>query len=338
MPQQKLTTKVKFWADIAYRMLRLRTVLVMITFEAIGYEAVKPTGNLSVKFYLATIMLGTLYMSATCFNDVADEEVDKVNLANDVSRPLVTTNTSSSQLKALGVIALVVASLSAVIISPGYLLLVLAGILLSVLYSLPPVQISYRGFLAAIWLPFSYVVLPFMSGALIQGQLTRFSIYVLCAMYICFIGRILLKDFRDYEGDKKFGKLNFLVRHGPQKTCIASGAAWIVGDIFFSVTLASTFPLLAIIIQPMILAVLYGLYLLSNEKQYSRKLLEVLFIGRVGNAIALALLAALTLQAYHYSQAQKNFTVLAVGVFMAFTAIGLWRDSALKSELALKQG
>jgi 4-hydroxybenzoate polyprenyltransferase len=308
----------------------------MITFEAIGYQAVKPTRSISVDFVLVAIMLGALYASATSFNDVADEEVDKVNLANDVSRPLVTTNVTSQQLKRLGVICILVSAIAALLVSPFYLLFVLVGALISLLYSLPPVQISHRGFFATLWLPISYVILPFLAGGLLQGSLTKLSLQVLLTMYVCFIGRILLKDFRDYEGDKKFDKRNFLVRHGPINTCKASALAWVAGDIIFLVTLAKTFPVLGLLIQPIIGLILYGLYLLSKEANYSRVLLEVLFIGRLGNAIALALLAALSLQAFAYPDIQKNLVVAVVGLFMTFTAILLWRDSALKGELEAK--
>jgi 4-hydroxybenzoate polyprenyltransferase len=334
--QKSLVASVTFWADISYRMLRVRTVLVMITFEAIGYQSITPTKSFSLDFFIVAAMLGILYVSATSFNDVADEEVDKINLANDASRPLVTTNTTSKQIKNLGIISLAVASLLALLVSPSYLLIVLAGIILSIFYSLPPFKISHRGIFAALWLPLSYVVLPFLAGSYLQGQLDAFSIEVLVSMYVCFVGRILLKDFRDYEGDKKFGKLNFLVRHGPRATCAASATAWIIGDIFFVVTLSRTFPVLAVLIQPIIIAILYILYRLANETNYSQKLLEVLFIGRLGNAIALGILAALTLQAFDYSDMQKNMTVILICVFMAFTAIGLWRDSVLREELNTK--
>jgi 4-hydroxybenzoate polyprenyltransferase len=324
---------IKFWADISYRMLRIRTVLVMVTFQAIGYEAVKPTGAVSVTFILGAIMLGALYMSATCFNDVSDEEVDKVNLANDVSRPLMTTNVTSQQLKWLGIITLIISLVTAIAISPAHLVLAISGILLSVFYSLPPIKISHRGIFASLWLPLSYVILPFLTGSFIQGDLTRTSMWVLLTMYVTFIGRILLKDFRDYEGDKKFGKLNFLVRHGPVKTCIASASAWILGDVLFCVMLARKYPAVAIIMQPIIAGVLYGLYRLAYEKKRPLLLLEVLFIGRLGNAIAVSLLTALTLKAYHYPALQNNLIIIAVGGFIAVSAVGLWHDSALKTEL-----
>src|SRR5581483_3382586 len=121
MASRSAAYQVRYWADIAYRMLRIRTVLVMVTFEAIGYEAVRPSRSFSVDFILVAIMLGTLYMSATCFNDVADEEVDKVNLAHDVSRPLVTTPTTAAQLKRLGIIALLAAAVCAWLARPAYL-------------------------------------------------------------------------------------------------------------------------------------------------------------------------------------------------------------------------
>jgi len=336
MASRSAAYQVRYWADIAYRMLRIRTVLVMVTFEAIGYEAVRPSRSFSVDFILVAIMLGTLYMSATCFNDVADEEVDKVNLAHDVSRPLVTTPTTAAQLKRLGIIALLAAAVCAWLARPAYLGFVGAGILLSVLYSLPPLRLSYRGILASLWLPLSYVVLPFLAGAWLQGGLNRRSLAILLTMYTSFIGRILLKDFRDYEGDKKFGKLNFLVRHGPRLTCLAAAVAWLLGDGAFALTLYKEFPVLVLAVQPMVLVILYGLYLLAYETSYSRKLLEVLFVGRVGNAIALALLAALTLPAFDYPSAQDNLIVLVVGGFMTITAVGLWRDSALKAELQAK--
>jgi len=312
-------------------------VIVMITFEAIGYEAVKPTKSISLNFIWVAIMLAALYTSATCFNDVADEEVDKVNLVNDVSRPLVTTNVTGQQLKRLGIIALIVAAVAAALVSPAYVLFVVAGAALSIFYSVPPFHLSYRGILASLWLPLSYVVHPFLAGALFQGKLDRQSLYILIAMYCCFVGRILLKDFRDYEGDKKFGKLNYLVRHGPKTTCLVAGLAWLVGDAVFVGTLSRTYPVLTIVMQPIIAIIFYGLYLLAYEKDYSQKLLEVLFVGRLGNAIALALLAALTLRAFDYPNSQKNLTVIAVGTFMALTAVGLWKDAALRKELRAKK-
>jgi hypothetical protein len=54
---------------------------------------------------------------------------------------------------------------------------------------------------------------------------------VLAALYVGFIGRIVLKDFRDVVGDQMFGKRTFLVRHGRRVTCAVSGACWVSGTV-----------------------------------------------------------------------------------------------------------
>jgi 4-hydroxybenzoate polyprenyltransferase len=48
-------------------------------------------------------------------------------------------------------------------------------------------------------------------------------------LYVGFIGRILLKDFRDVVGDAMFGKRTFLVRHGRRATCALSVGCWTLG-------------------------------------------------------------------------------------------------------------
>jgi 4-hydroxybenzoate polyprenyltransferase len=334
---QGLFAQTKHWLDIAVRMLRPRTVLVMLTFEAIGYEATQASKSISIDFILVAIMVGTLYMCATCFNDIADEEIDKVNLPNDSSRPLVTTNTTSKQLKKLGIVSLLVACIAAVMIQPFYLFFVGIGAILNIFYSVPPLKISYRGIIASLWLPLSYVALPFLAGALLNGSsMTTQSWYILGAMYSCFVGRILLKDFRDYEGDKKFGKLNFLVRHGPRLTCLVSTIAWCIGDAIIVVGLYKTFPFLVYLIQPFILLIFYELFVLANEKNYDSKLLIISIIGRMGNAIALSILARLTLQAFNYSNIQNNLITLSVGIFIASTSIYLWQSYKVQLNAATR--
>jgi 4-hydroxybenzoate polyprenyltransferase len=294
----------------------------MITFEAIGYEAIQPTQNVPLKFLLTAIMFSALYVCATCFNDAADEEIDKVNLPNDVSRPLVTTATTGRQLQVMGFVALVIALMAAVMVKPAYLLFVVVGAVLNIFYSVPPVKMSYRGILASFWLSLSYVAIPFWSGVLISENSVEPHIwYLFLGIYSCFVSRILLKDFRDYEGDKKFGKLNFLVRHGPKLTCLVSAAAWLVGDLILSFSLYRTSPVLVYLLQPLSVVIFYELYVLAHEKQYQSKLYEVSVIGKMGNAATLAILTSFTLQAFSYSDTQDNLSIIIVGLLVAVTAV-----------------
>lgn len=295
----------------------------MIVFEAIGYQIVKPDTSVSLNFGLAAIMFSALYVCATCFNDAADEEIDKINLPGDWSRPLMTTNVTGKQLQILGLIVLAIAVVVSVIIKPAYLFFVVAGAILNIFYSLPPIRISYRGIFASIWLSLSYVVVPFLAGALLRGSMTKTAWCVLFAMYGVFVSRILLKDFRDYKGDKKFGKLNFLVRHGPRLTCFVSAIAWLIGDLVAIYSLYKTQLLLVYLTQILTAVVLYELYILAHEKNYYKQLTEVAIIGRMGNALALALLTAVTLKAFRYTSTQNDLLIVLVAAFTAATALNV---------------
>jgi 4-hydroxybenzoate polyprenyltransferase len=149
-------------------------------------------------------------------------------------------------------------------------------------------------------------------------------------MYVCFMGRILLKDFRDYEGDKKFGKLNFLVRHGPKATCLLAALCWIAGNLIFTISFFNEFQLLVLIVQPIIIAICYSLYKLAHEKRYQHKLVEVTFIRQMGNAIAVSLLAALTLRAFEYSIIQKNLITFSLAGFFVLSALTIRADTTSK--------
>ena len=59
--------------------------------------------------------------------------------------------------------------------------------------------------------------------------MTRTDLLLLAGLYAGFIGRIVLKDFRDVRGDALFGKRTFLVRHGRRATCRLSATFLVVG-------------------------------------------------------------------------------------------------------------
>ena len=79
-------------------------------------------------------------------------------------------------------------------------------------------------------LPACYVAVPFLTAMLAAGRRPRAAdLLVLAGLYSAFVGRIVLKDFRDVRGDALFGKRTFLVRHGRVVICRFSAAFWLVG-------------------------------------------------------------------------------------------------------------
>jgi len=112
------------------------------------------------------------------------------------------------------------------------LIVTAVGLALSAAYSVRPVRLADRGAVASIMLPACYVAVPYLIGLLARGhRVTADDLALAGGLYLGFIGRILLKDFRDVRGDALFGKRTFLVRHGRRPTCAVSSVAFVAGSI-----------------------------------------------------------------------------------------------------------
>ena len=177
------------------------------------------------------VVVGYLLFSAIV-NDLADEAIDRVNLPGVAARPLVTGAGSRAELRAAAAVAAAVTLAAAASIGPAALAVLVAGLALSAAYSLRPVRLSDRGAVASLLLPAGYVAVPYLTGLLaVRTHLGRADVVLLTGLYVGFIGRILLKDFRDVRGDALFGKRTFLVRHGRRWTCACSATAWVLGSL-----------------------------------------------------------------------------------------------------------
>src|SRR3954451_16582622 len=175
------------------------------------------------------VLVTAFVVYAVSCNDLSDLEVDRVNLPGDTRRPLVTGTAGARDLYVLAAASAGLATLAAATQGLLALGLTLGGLALAAAYSLPPFRISRRGVVAPLVLPALFVGLPFVLGVLAGRQLRAADLAVLTALYVGFIGRIVLKDFRDVVGDRMFGKRTFLVRHGRRVTCALSALCWVSG-------------------------------------------------------------------------------------------------------------
>jgi 4-hydroxybenzoate polyprenyltransferase len=99
------------------------------------------------------------------------------------------------------------------------------SVVIGALYSLPPARLSYRTFLAPLTLVVAYVGIPYWAGVVVVGEsLQTTDLPLLTALYLLFAGRIILKDFRDREGDAAFDKPTFLLKYGKKATCWPASA------------------------------------------------------------------------------------------------------------------
>ena len=177
---------------------------------------------------------------------------------------------------------------------PGAAGIMLLSVVIGALYSLPPARLSYRTFLAPLTLAVAYVGIPYWAGVVVVGESLRATdLPLMTALYLLFAGRIILKDFRDREGDAAFGKPTFLLKYGKRTTCLASLCALCTGDALLVASLADN-RWLAVLLQFYIVSIavmLYRLYWLGGRKD------EQLSIGvgaKMGNGLLVTLLGLLS--------------------------------------------
>ncbi len=176
-------------------------------------------------------------------------------------------------------------------------LLVLAGgMAVSAAYSLRPVRLADRGAVASLVLPACYAAVPYLTGALAaRVPLRPAGLLLLAGLYLGFIGRILLKDFRDVRGDALFGKRTFLVRHGRRATCGLSACCWLAG----TVVMLAAVPRLTVVLAGAETAGLAGalalLRALSRARGARRDEFLISAIAIIGRGMMLALLTHLSM-------------------------------------------
>jgi 4-hydroxybenzoate polyprenyltransferase len=256
-------------------------------------------------------------LCSVAVNDVADERIDRVNLPGDIRRPLVAGTASRDELAMIAAGAAVVALGVSAWLGLAPFVITAIGLVVSIGYSLPPVRIADRGAVAALVLPGCYVGVPFLVGFSAAGA--PFDPVVeltLGGLYLGFIGRLLLKDFRDVRGDELFGKRTFLVRRGRAWTCAASALAWTAGTVL----LALGGPGIAcdVITVALTAATLALLAVLARDGGPRRDERIIAAIAILGRGLLQDLLANLGLQQAHWSP----LTIAAILLLLTAVAGG----------------
>jgi chlorophyll synthase len=278
-----------------WTLLRFRVAVMIVLFMLLGAAWHRGLTSIDALVLLMVLALASSYVSATSVNDIADREIDEINHPGDRGRPLVTGAARTADLWVLFVVSSVLAVALGLAAGSGAAGIMLLSVAIGALYSLPPARLSYRTFLAPLTLAVAYVGIPYWAGVVVVGEsLQTTDLPLLTALYLLFAGRIILKDFRDREGDAAFGKPTFLLKYGKKSTCLASLCALSAGDALLVASLADRW-WLAALVQLYIVSIaimLFRLYRVSNRKD------EQLSIGvgaRMGNGLLVTLLGTLIL-------------------------------------------
>ena len=288
-------------------------VIVLLMMYAV--TGVAQTGQPASPLLLFRVLLTvtSFLLFSVAWNDLADEAIDRVNLPGQ--RPLTTGAATRSQFVVVGLVSGVLALGVSATLGWPVLMATAAGLALSAGYSLRPVRLADRGAVASMVLPACYVAVPYLIGLLPRGhRVTADDLALAGGLYLGFIGRILLKDFRDVRGDALFGKRTFLIRHGRRVTCAVSSGSFAAGIIAVVIAAPHRTVLLASAEAVCLVCVLAALRSLSAGPTPRREEALISSIAILGRGMVLLLIAHLSLVSAHWSQAAYVVVLVLLGL------------------------
>ena len=144
-------------ASLFLRMARWRVAVTLWFFLLIGAAAQGPLRP-GITLLLAAASLSASYVVATTVNDIADRDVDRINHPRDAGRPLVTGTASERDLWRTNAVAAPLALITAAAAGAPVLAVSTASLAIGYAYSLRPIRLSYRTWLAPTILSIAYVV------------------------------------------------------------------------------------------------------------------------------------------------------------------------------------
>ena len=293
------------------RMLRLPLVALLALYAATGVASTGaglPTRTLAE----ALVPVMGFLVFAVLVNDLSDEEIDRVNLAGDRGRLLVCGAASRRELRLAAAAAATVAVAGSLVLPRPVTLVTVCGLVLAAAYSCRPVRLAERGAVASLVLPAGYVSVPFLVGVCTTGaSFPAADVPLLVGLYIGFIGRIVLKDFRDVRGDLLYGKRTFLIRHGRRATCWCSACCWAAGAVVLSTTRAFAAPDVPLVALAVALVLVLG-----AEGSHRRDELLISAIAVLGRGVVVSLLAQLCMTAAHWSSANRTGALSVLAAVM----------------------
>ena len=313
---------------------RPAVALLLVMFAIAGITGATTHPGRVVTFLVFAATIGYLVFSVA-INDLADEAIDRINFAeakharHRKQRPLLDGLASKREMTVVSGAAGAGALGAAALLGWRPLLVTSVGLALSAAYSLRPVRIAERGAVAPMMLPACYVAVPFLLGGYaIRSYLPLHQLLILTGLYCGFIGRIVLKDFRDVRGDALFGKRTFLVRHGRRATCAVSAGAWTLGTAIL--LWAGPHPRMVVVFDAVSVSVsllLLSKLACSNSRRHDDSLIATLAqLGR--GTIALLVLTELTAG---WSLTARTTLLAASAVIFGSQALRIFRHAPATS-------
>jgi chlorophyll synthase/bacteriochlorophyll c synthase len=172
---------------------------------------------------VGAIMMGPLATGfSQSINDYYDRELDAIN---DPSRPIPAGDVTLLEAKLNWIILAVVTLLvSFIYASPLITILIIAGLILGAIYSVPPIKLKKNVWLSAPAVGLGYVCMSWWAGHLIFDELTWHSVIMAIINGGIATGLLFLNDIKSVEGDRKYGLKSLPVMLGERRAMLVAFA------------------------------------------------------------------------------------------------------------------
>lgn len=309
---------------------RLRLVLtlcrppVVVTMALFGVLGIVQGGGARDEMGAVPVVVAitAFVVFSIAVNDLADEAVDRANLDGGPPRPLAQGLATHRHVRLVAVVAAAAVLASGAVVGWQAVVVLGVGLAVSGLYSL---QLSSRGVVASLVLPALFVAVPYLVGLLsarttLHGQ----DLVLLGGLYLGFIGRIVLKDFRDVRGDALFGKRTFLVRHGRRTTCGFSAVGWVLGPACLLGVRGLT-PTLVVVEAVLVVVALALLRDLADDRGARQDEWTISALAIVGRAVVLCVVVHIAAVDSGWSAPLVSALVVALAVAFVGQARAMYR-------------
>lgn len=202
------------------------SVLPVILGTSWGYRTAGELDSLAFALAVAAVMC--VHAGANVLNDVFDElggadrgNDDRIFPYTGGSRFIQNGVMSVGEMRRWSVLLLALGMVFGIGLigykGVGVLLFGLAGMALGILYSLPPVQLSYRGF-GELAVGIGFGILPVMGAAWLQtGELTLEPLVLSLPIAFWVTAILLINEVPDFRADKSAGRRTLVVQLGVKK-------------------------------------------------------------------------------------------------------------------------
>lgn len=169
---------------------------------------------------LGIVMAGPILCGfSQVINDYFDQDIDAVN---EPYRLVPSGLVSTTQIFVTLLVLLVAGLFVSSYLNLRVMYFVIAGQVLAVLYSAPPVRAKQNGWVGNAMAAFSYEGLAWMAGHAAFATLTWPSVLIALLYSLGAHGIMSINDYKSMAGDKEGGLRTIPVLYGPQK------AAWMI--------------------------------------------------------------------------------------------------------------